>query len=162
MSLSPQPFHAKEKDLCGHSGTITCLAFSPLGDHLASGGEDGNVIVWDPMTGTLLHRVPVNSAITSMAWDPNDTRHCIFIGNANGTIFTVNNFIVCFASFLTFVTFLIVNQVPEHDLDSAILTGVDAPVYAIAIDIYSSVIALGVGSEVHLAKQVTPSKYHLK
>jgi len=49
---------------------------------------------------------------------------------------------------------------PEQGLESAILTGVDAPIYAIAIDAYSGVIALGMGPEVHLAKRVAPSKYH--
>ena len=39
--------------------------------------------------------------------------------------------------------------------------GVDAPVYAITIDAYSGVIALGMGLEVHLAKRVAPSKHHL-
>ncbi|KAI6106291.1 hypothetical protein EV401DRAFT_2078137 [Pisolithus croceorrhizus] len=55
--------------------------------------------------------------------------------------------------------FLITNQGPGQDQDSDILTGVDAPVYAIAIDAYSGVIALGMGSEVHLAKWVLPSHY---
>jgi len=51
--------------------------------------------------------------------------------------------------------------VPEHGLESAVLTGVDAPVYTITIDAYSGVIALGMGPEVHLAKQVAPSEHHL-
>ena len=95
MSQLPQPFHAKGKDLHGHSNSVTCLAFSPLRDRLASGGEDGNVIIWDPMMGTLLHRVPITSAVTSMAWHPDDTRHCIFVDSANGTIFAINDFAVC-------------------------------------------------------------------
>ncbi|KAI6125168.1 WD40-repeat-containing domain protein [Pisolithus croceorrhizus] len=141
MSLSLQPFCAKEDDLRGHSESITCLSFSPTGDYLASGGEDGNLIVWDPMKGTLVHRVPVNGTITSMAWDPDDIKRRIFVGTARGTIFAINDFSVW------------------QDQDSDILTGVDAPVYAIAIDTYSGVIALGMGSEVHLAKWVSPSHY---
>ncbi|KAI6035844.1 hypothetical protein EDC04DRAFT_2604834 [Pisolithus marmoratus] len=101
------PFCAKEDDLHGHSKSITCLSFLPTGDYLASGGEDSNLIVWDPMKGTLVHRVPG----------------------------------------------------PGQDQDSDVLTGVDAPVDVIAINAYSGVIVLGMGSKVHLAKWVSPSHY---
>ncbi|KAI6015941.1 WD40-repeat-containing domain protein [Pisolithus marmoratus] len=137
-----QPFHAKEDDLHGHSESITCLSFSPSGDYFASGGEDGNLIVWDPMKGTLVHRVPVSGTITSMAWDPDNTKCRIFVGTAKGMIFAINDF-----------------SGPGQDQDSDVLTGVDVPVDVIAIDAYSGVIALGMGSEVHLMKWVLPSHY---
>ncbi|KAI6046194.1 quinon protein alcohol dehydrogenase-like superfamily [Pisolithus marmoratus] len=154
-----QPFCAKEDDLRGHSESITCLSFLPTRDYLASGGEDGNLIVWDPMKGTLVHRVPVSGTITSMAWDPDNTKHHIFVGTAKGTIFAINDFSICHCFLSSFIMFLIADQGPGQDQDSDVLTGVDAPVDVIAIDAYSGVIALGMGSEVHLAKWVSPSHY---
>jgi WD40 repeat protein len=33
--------------LRGHKHTVTCLVYAPRGDLLASGGKDGNVVLWD-------------------------------------------------------------------------------------------------------------------
>lgn len=32
--------------LKGHAGRVTCVRFHPSGDHLASGSEDGSVVIW--------------------------------------------------------------------------------------------------------------------
>ncbi|KAI6027710.1 hypothetical protein BKA83DRAFT_4490253 [Pisolithus microcarpus] len=94
-----------------------------------------------------------------MAWDPDNTKCHIFVGTAKGTIFAIDDFSICHCFLTSFVVFLITDQGPGQDQDSDVLTGVDAPAYAIAINAYSGVIALGMGSEVHLAKWVSPSHY---
>lgn len=45
----------------GHLGAINALAFSPDSQELISGGEDGNIIIWDLQTG--IQRLKVNSEL---------------------------------------------------------------------------------------------------
>src|SRR5262245_44313480 len=44
--------------LKGHKGTLSCLAFTPGGTALASGGKDGAVTVWDLAARKPLHQLP--------------------------------------------------------------------------------------------------------
>lgn len=54
-----------------HQGAITVLAFSPDGLFLASGGEDGQVQVWDTETGALRHAFCHGSPVEQLHWSPN-------------------------------------------------------------------------------------------
>ncbi|KAF9056726.1 WD40-repeat-containing domain protein [Rhodocollybia butyracea] len=38
----------------GHTNNVHCVAFSPKGDHIASGSWDNTVCVWDACTGTIV------------------------------------------------------------------------------------------------------------
>lgn len=44
------------RELQGHTKGVRQVAFSPTGDILASGGPDGQVILWDISTGEVRHR----------------------------------------------------------------------------------------------------------
>jgi WD40 repeat protein len=48
--------HADGRNFSANDQTIECLAFSPLGRELATGGNDGVVRVWDLETGSELRR----------------------------------------------------------------------------------------------------------
>ncbi|XP_049322801.1 telomerase protein component 1 [Astyanax mexicanus] len=60
--------------LRGHSGGVTCLAFSPDGDHLLSGGKDKALMVWkvDSSPPVLSRSLPHchGDWITDCAWTP--------------------------------------------------------------------------------------------
>jgi len=59
----------------GHVGDATAVAFSPDGRLLASGDDDGQVIVRDAWTWEDRRRMPGHiGAITQLAWSPDSTR----------------------------------------------------------------------------------------
>ncbi|MFN9546546.1 MAG: hypothetical protein ACK6AD_05685 [Cyanobacteriota bacterium] len=68
--------------LRGHSATVEAIAWSPDGRHLASGGRDQTIQIWEPIHGTSLHTFhgyhlkrkaePTSpwSTSCSLAWSP--------------------------------------------------------------------------------------------
>jgi WD40 repeat protein len=61
--------------LAGHEGEITCMAFSPDGQRIASGSEDGAIRLWDGFNGTALARMRGHDGlVTSVAFSPDGQR----------------------------------------------------------------------------------------
>jgi eukaryotic-like serine/threonine-protein kinase len=68
----------------GHTATVTCVAVSPDGTTLASGGMDGMLRIWNATSGALLRSVPVGSVVWSVAFTPKADR--LITGEMNGKI----------------------------------------------------------------------------
>uniref|UniRef100_A0A8C7QYE6 TEP-1 second beta-propeller domain-containing protein n=1 Tax=Oncorhynchus mykiss TaxID=8022 RepID=A0A8C7QYE6_ONCMY len=66
--------------LRGHSGGVTCLAFSPTGEELLSGGKDQVLMVWNASSSppTLTQSLPHchGDWITGCVWGPNCVVSC--------------------------------------------------------------------------------------
>ncbi|XP_076828071.1 telomerase protein component 1 isoform X2 [Brachyhypopomus gauderio] len=66
--------------LRGHSEGVTCLAFSPNGEHLLSGGKDQTLMVWkvrsSPPTRSLSLSHCHGDCITGCAWTPSAMLSC--------------------------------------------------------------------------------------
>jgi len=55
----------------GHCGPISAVAWSPSGRHIATGGTDGQVLLWEAESGARLYTCPPQAhrgAITALAW----------------------------------------------------------------------------------------------
>lgn len=54
-----------------HQGAITALSWSPDGLMLASGGQDGLVLVWNADTGEQLQSFCHGTQVEQLHWSPN-------------------------------------------------------------------------------------------
>ncbi|KIK31323.1 hypothetical protein PISMIDRAFT_5803 [Pisolithus microcarpus 441] len=131
------PF-ASERVLEGHTGTLNALTFAPSGSELASGSDDGSLIVWDPLSGKLKSHVIFPSSILSLAWSPRRSC-CLYVGCLDGTL-------------------AIMEDLEGSEPTNSILTGIRAPVFSLSIDEYSGDIAIALGSEIHIAQALQSGK----
>ena len=51
-----------------HEDDILVLCVSPDGNHVASGGADGKLIIWHVSSGETVYRIDANSPVLSMTW----------------------------------------------------------------------------------------------
>ena len=72
----------------GHNDAVNAVAWSPDGRYLASGADDGKVIIWDTITGTGTVIVDTNhedkEIVRSVAWSPDGIM--VASGHCNGKI----------------------------------------------------------------------------
>ncbi|MBX9624957.1 MAG: WD40 repeat domain-containing protein, partial [Gemmataceae bacterium] len=62
---------AERATLAGHAGKVGCLAYSPDGKLLASGGADRTVRLWDTATGAAVRTLSGSpAAVVAVAWSP--------------------------------------------------------------------------------------------
>ncbi|HMF13889.1 MAG TPA: WD40 repeat domain-containing protein [Gemmataceae bacterium] len=67
QTASAQP---ESIQLAGHKGTVHCVAISPDGKVIATGGADGTVRVWDAATGKATRKFDLMGEAVSVAFSP--------------------------------------------------------------------------------------------
>ena len=83
--ISTRVIKAQDLHLTDHTGDVRCVAYSPAGGVLASGGTDNTIRLWRVSTGELLNTLDKHTrAVNSIAWTPNDTY--IASGSDDGTV----------------------------------------------------------------------------
>jgi len=66
--------------IIGHTNIVTAVSLSPNGKYIASGDVDGNVKIWDSITGNCEISMKIQEKIKCLAWCPKST----YIGSCNG------------------------------------------------------------------------------
>lgn len=67
------------RDLIGHRDSINAIAFAPDGRYLASGGDDSLLFVFNPHTGSVVHKLVTGSPVTALHWDASGVDQ-LFVG----------------------------------------------------------------------------------
>jgi WD40 repeat protein len=72
-------------ELRGHGSVCTRLAFGPRSCLLASGSQDGSVLLWEPRRGNRPRRFAfLEEEVTGLAWD--FKQNTLVGGDASGTV----------------------------------------------------------------------------
>ena len=89
------PSGRTENVFSGHTAAVTCGRFLPDGKRLITGSEDGSLIVWDPRTSAVVHklsqndgRFKLNGGVTCVA--VNYSSSAAIVGGAEGGLRIIN------------------------------------------------------------------------
>ncbi|KAI0735724.1 WD40-repeat-containing domain protein, partial [Earliella scabrosa] len=129
-------FHHLNK---GHSDTVNTLQFSSDGVHLASGGDDRTLIIWNAQEGRLLYRVLFQSNVDCVLWHPGRSGTLI-VGCESGYMFQLYDF------------------TQKNTQRYEIQLGVLSTIHCMAYDKQSSSLAVGVGSDVYTTRETRHSE----
>ncbi len=79
------PSNSKPIILPGHEQRVSAVAYQRRGAMLASGGDDGRVVVWQPSSKKLLRgAAQLSDPISQLAWSPDDRD--LLVGGATGQV----------------------------------------------------------------------------
>ena len=111
---------------------MNSLSFSNDGTYLASGGDDHMVIIWNTLKGQLLYRLIFENAVDCVFWHPVHPE-TIIVGLVSGFLLQLNY--------------------QKHDIH----IGVRSTVYCLDYDVTTGCLAIGMGEEVHVTREVERS-----
>ena len=85
--VHPANYKKRERERLtgGHQAYVYCVTFDGLGERIASGAEDGSVVVWNTQNGSILHKFTGhNDVVNCIAFDK--TGESLVTGSSDGTI----------------------------------------------------------------------------
>ncbi|KAF3423188.1 hypothetical protein E2986_02945 [Frieseomelitta varia] len=63
----------------GHADMVRSITAEPMGQYIASGGDDMNLKIWEIATGRCIKTIPCGGIIRSVAWCPNQSLSLIAV-----------------------------------------------------------------------------------
>ena len=63
-----------------HAGRVRCLSVSPTGQWLATGGEDGKLVLWEVQTGRCMSQLTFDDPVGALEWNPVAERAVLAVG----------------------------------------------------------------------------------
>ena len=75
-------------EMHGHQDTVTCLAYSPDGRWLVTGGDDRTVRLWDATRGEQAAAWELDNPVRALAFTPDGRQ--VFTGNGNTSCYQID------------------------------------------------------------------------
>ncbi|KAF9790774.1 WD40-repeat-containing domain protein [Thelephora terrestris] len=128
-----------ETSLLGHIDSINALQFSSSGRYLATGGQDGQLLIFSTKTWKMVKKFVDSSPLNSLVWHPTFPK-TVICGFVNGDLITI-----CFDS----------SQ--DSSDEKTWIDNMSDPIECVALDPLGTTIAIGHGEKVSVIEQTTIS-----
>ena len=74
-----------------HEGRVRSLSVSPSAQYLATGGDDGRLVLWEITTGRCISQIKFDDIITCVEWNPKKDKSVIAVG-CGKNVYLLNTF----------------------------------------------------------------------
>lgn len=169
MAMNKPALYHLSSTLIDHSHSVNAMSFSPDGLMLATGGDDGLLLVYclsvTTNTWSLRFRFQAIGAITCIIWNPR-FEAILVVGNRNGDIHVIrlsrvwNPWSAVWDSFFFGISFCALIFSLQAFRRSSIVWKLSrrSSIQCLAVNRKGTIIAIGHGNSVSLMKQGTPCR----
>ena len=155
MSSTTTPLFREVKHLKGHEDSINALSFSPDGNFLASGGDDGRLLIFDTKSWWVKKKYENSTGISAIVWhqDPNGV---VSIGMKSGIVSTIQ--LKVRVPLDIWLALNKINSVSKQD-DVHFEHSVGGTIHCMSFDSKRKNLGIGFNDQVQIVRQATICKH---